>query len=153
MAKSPAAWKHFTAAFAIALVGYIVVFNWIEHRRVESGPWEVTFRNATGQLELTIQQSSLAIRDVKIVITDARPDTNLMQTVRFVAGKKVPFDVPFGRCVFLDPLFLPGKAVLEIAGHEIQIMPRVLIADGTEHPWAETRNLSLGGSKLQQTPR
>jgi len=55
----------------------------------------------------------------------------------------VPFEVPFGHCVFLDPLFLPGKAVLEIAGHEIQIMPRKLMLDGVEHSWSATNAFTL----------
>jgi hypothetical protein len=144
MTKPPRVWKHFGAAFAITLVGYVVVFNWIEHRRVKDGPWQITFQNASGQLELVINQGSEGIRGVRIEFTNAPITTNLAQTIQFTAGRKVPFEVPFGRCVFLDPLFLPGKVVLEIAGHELQIMPRVLVADGTEHPWVTTQSLTLG---------
>jgi len=143
MTAPPKAWKHFVAAFAITLIGYIVVFNWIEHRRVKNGPWEITFQNAGGQLELVINQNSEAIRDVRIQFTAATLGTNLSQTIQFTAGRKVPFDVPFGKCVFLDPLFLPGKAVLEIAGHEIQLMPRVLMLDGAEHAWNSAKSFAL----------
>jgi len=149
MTKPPKAWKHFLAAFAITLLGYIVVFNWIEHRRVKNGPWEVTFQNTGGQLELVINQDSGAIRGVRIQFTNAPLSTNLTQTTQFTAGRKVPFDVPFGKCVFLDPLFLPGKVVLEIAGHEIQIMPRVLILDGVEHLWSSTNSFALTGPMNQ----
>jgi len=144
MTKSPGAWKHFVAAFFLALILYIVGFNWIENRRVKSGPWNVTFHNVAGQLELVILQDSLAIRDVRLRFTNASLSTNLVESILFTAGRKVPFDVPFGRCVFLDPLFLPGKAVLEIAGHEIQIMPRVLMLDGVEHPWRGSNTFTLG---------
>ena len=144
MTKSPGAWKHFVAAFVLALILYVVGFNWIESRRVKNGPWVVTFQNTGGQLELVINQNSEAIRDVRIQFHGAPLNTNLTETVQLTAGRKVPFDVPFGRCVFLDPLFLPGKAVLEIAGHEIQIMPRVLVIDGVEHQWKDENDFTLG---------
>ena len=116
MTKPPRVWKQIAAVFVVTLVGYVVVFNWIEHRRVKNGPWEVTFHNSNGQLALIIRQEKLAIRDVSIQFPGATLSTNLSQKMRFTPGQKVPFEVPFGRCVFLDPLFLPGKAVLEIAG-------------------------------------
>lgn len=149
MTKPSSAWKHFAAAFGIALLGYIVVFTWIENRRVRNGPWEVTFQNSAGELELVINQHSEAIRDVRIRFAGAPLGTNLSQTIQFTAGRKVPFDVPFGRCVFLDPLFLPGKVVLEIAGHEIQFMPRALLINGTDHPWSSARLISLGEAKAR----
>jgi hypothetical protein len=148
MTAPPKLWKHVIAAFLITLVVYIVAFNWIEHRRVRNGPWEVTFQNSNGDLELVINQASEGIRDVRLHFTEVPFGTNQSQTIQFTAGRKVPFALPTGRCIFLDPLFLPGKAVLDIAGHEIQIMPRVLIVDGVEHPWAATQSLSLGEAKV-----
>jgi len=153
MTKSPGAWKHFVAAFVLALILYVVGFTWIESRRVKSGPWNVTFQNTAGELELVIQQDSLAIRDVRIQFTNAPLSTNLTETIQFTAGRKVPFDIPFGRCVFLDPLFLPGKAVLEIAGHEIQIMPRVLVLDGVERDWNSEMTFPLGDTTKRTPPR
>ena len=151
MTKSPGAWKHFVAAFVLALILYVVGFNFIESRRVKSGPWDVTFQNSAGQLELVIQQDSLSIRDVRIQFTNAPLSSNLAETIYFTAGRKVPFAVPFGRCVFLDPLFLPGKAVLEIAGHEIQIMPRVLVLNGKEHSWASGTRILLSEVEHEET--
>jgi hypothetical protein len=47
----------------------------------------------------------------------------------------VPFDVPFGKCVFMDTTFLPGTLAFELFGHEIQLIPRVLTIDKQEQPW------------------
>jgi hypothetical protein len=43
--------------------------------------------------------------------------------------------VPFGKCVFLDTTFLPGTVVLDLFGHEVQLLPRVLTIDHVEHAW------------------
>ena len=153
MTAPPKLWKHLIAAFVITLVVYIVVFSWIEHRRVRNGPWEVTFQNSNGDLELVVNQTSEAIGDVRIHFADVTISTNLRQTIQFTAGKSVPFALPVGRCVFLDPLFLPGKAVLEIAGHEIQLMPRVLVLDGVERTWKATNFYTLSELKAANPSR
>jgi hypothetical protein len=138
MAKSTADWKHFAMAFAIALVGYVVVYNWIEHRRVVRGPWEVTFQNDAGQLNLVLNQPHLGIKGVHLRFPEVTSTTNFTETIQFTGRRPVPFPIPFGRCVFQDPLYLPGTVVLEIAAHRIQLLPRALTIDGVEHDWTTT---------------
>ena len=57
-----------------------------------------------------------------------------------------PFDLPFGKCVFLDTLYLPGSMAMELFGHQIQLMPRTMLIDRLEHAW-------LSGEKILLTNR
>ena len=129
--------------FAAALVGYIVVFKWIEHRRVAKGPWVVTFAIESTTPTFIVNQFKLGLHGVRIVFPDANLTTNLTHTMKFNQARPVPFDVPFGKCVFLDLLFLPGTVALELFGHEIQLMPRVLTIDKVERPWRSGETIEL----------
>jgi hypothetical protein len=55
----------------------------------------------------------------------------------------VPYEIPFGKCVFMDTTFLPGTMVFDLFGHEIQLIPRVLTIDKTEIPWRSDANLTV----------
>jgi hypothetical protein len=121
--------------FVVTLVGYALVFKWIEHRRVAKGPWIVTFTNEAGHPALEINQVALNLQHVRITFSDAPLGTNAPQTIEFAQARKIPFDLPFGQCVFQDTLFQPGTVAMKIFDHEIQLMPRVLTIDGSEHPW------------------
>jgi hypothetical protein len=127
----------------VVLAGYAALFGWIGHRRVVKGPWMVTFASPAGTPSLAIEQPTLGIHDVRIVFPEARAATNAPERIAFSQARPVPFDVPFGRCVFLDPLFLPGTVVLDIEGHQIQILPRVLTIDRVEHPWRNGETIEL----------
>lgn len=127
--------------FVFVLIAYFGAFTWIQHRRVVKGPWVVTFTTESGAPALVLNQPALGIRDVRIVFADERAATNV--TLEFAQAREVPFDVPFGKCVFLDPLFLPGTVALEAFGHQIQFLPRVLTIDGSEHPWRSGETIQL----------
>lgn len=129
--------KHFVAAFLLALIGYIVFYHSIEHRRVRNGPWDVVFTNAAaGSPSLLVNQPRLSIRNVQIVFVDAPPPATARPgSWAFDQPRPVPFDVPFGKCVFMDTTFLPGTLTFQLFGHEIELLPRVLIIDHQEHPW------------------
>ena len=129
--------------FTAILIGYAVLFAWIGHRRVVKGPWLVTFATESGVPQILVKQPTLGIHDVRIVFADERATTNLTQTLEFSKSREVPFDVPFGQCVFLDPLFLPGTVVLDLFGHEIQLLPRVLTIDKSERPWRSGEQIEL----------
>jgi hypothetical protein len=129
--------------FAVALIGYAVIFKWIGHRRVVKGPWAVTFATESDVPILIVNQPKLGIRDVRIVFAGERVTTNPAQTLDFAQPRPVPFEVPFGKCVFLDPLFLPGTVALELFGHEIQLLPRVLTIDKVERPWRNGETVEL----------
>lgn len=125
---------------------YFGLFAGIEYRRSRQGPWAVTFTRATNGLPcLEISQPKLGIRDVRLVFPDAFP-TNppaLPQRYVFDTARPTPFDLPFGQCVFLDTLSLPGTVTLEIAGRQVQLLPRVLTLDGRERPWQAGETIQL----------
>jgi len=129
--------------FIAVLVGYFAVFQFIEHRRVVKGPWTVTFTSEPAAPTLVVNQSTLGIRDVRITFAEEHTTTNAPQVLQFSEGRPVPFDVPFGKCVFLDPLFLPGTVAFEMFGHEIQLMPHGLTIDKVERLWHSGETVEL----------
>ncbi len=126
----------------------MAVFYWVEHRRVAKGPWVVTFTTESDTPALVVNQHKLGIRDVRITFSGERTTTNTATILEFSQVRPVPFAVPFGQCIFLDPLFLPGTVVLDVFGHEVQLMPRVLTIDKVERPWRTGEEI-----KLQALPR
>jgi hypothetical protein len=129
--------------FVACVAGYAVVFKWIEHRRVANGPWTVTFANDSGHPVLEVNQPALKLQRVRIVFSNAPGATNASQTIQFSRARKVPFDLPFGQCVFQDPLFQPGTVAMKVFGHEVQLMPRALTIDGKERPWRSDEVIEL----------
>src|SRR5688572_609705 len=116
----------FFLLFCLVLVSYALVFGWIEHRRVVKGPWEVTFSAEAGRAQLIINQPALQIRDFRITFPDAAAPSNTVERVTFTNARATPYSVPLGQCVFQDLVFLPGTVTLQLFGHEIQLLPRVL---------------------------
>lgn len=137
--------KHFVLAFMLALVGYAAFYQGIEHWRARQGPWRVTFtRNAAGAPVLLIDQPKLAITNVQVGFAGAPlPATNRPVTLVFDQPKPVPYAVPFGNCIFMDTTFLPGTLTFQLFGHEIELLPRVLVLDREEHPWQSGASITL----------
>jgi len=143
--KPTGAAKHFLVAFLLALVGYVVCYQVIEHRRTRNGPWQVNFTIGSGTLpNIVINQHNLGITNVRITFAKAPlPATNGSATFTFGQPRPVPYQVPFGRCVFMDTTFLPGTVVLQLCGHEVELLPRVLVIDRQEHPWRPGSTMTL----------
>jgi hypothetical protein len=78
-----------------------------------------------------------------IVFSNAPIATNTATVTAFERPRPVPFDVPYGRCIFMDTTFLPGTIVFEMFGHEVQLIPRVLTIDKQEQPWRGNEVISL----------
>lgn len=138
--------RNLVVVFALALVLYIVAYSGIESRRTRQGPWQITFTNdATGSPALLINQPRLAITNVLIRFPgEMVPSfTNSVTTLAPLQPRPVPFDLPFGRCVFMDVTSLPGTLAVEIFGHEIQLLPRVLTLDRAEQPWRSGTQIIL----------
>src|ERR1044071_9540073 len=99
---------HLGIAFAIALALYIVAYRAIEGRRTHQGPWQVTFTNTPdGHPKLIIQQPRLGLTNVEIIFLAAEISTNSVTTnfparLVFDVPRPVPFQLPFGRCIFMD---------------------------------------------------
>ena len=136
--------KHLAIAFAAALVLYLAVFSWIEHRRTRMGPWRVTFvKESTSAPLIRIDQPALQITNVQIEFSTVTNAASTNMTVNFVAGQVVPFPVPFGECVFMDPLFLPGTVTLNLFEHQVQMLPRTLSIDDIEYAWEPGRRIEV----------
>ena len=140
--KSAGPLKHFVFAFLIALLLYVALYSGIEHRRTRNGPWQVTFAGGAGTPTLIVNEPKLRISNLKINFpSEPAASTNIMIT--FDLPQPVPFAVPFGHCAFMDTTFLPGTIVLNLFGHEIQLLPRVLTIDKKEYPWQSDTTISL----------
>jgi hypothetical protein len=137
--------KTFAVVGLISLVLYIAVFALVENTRRKAGPWELTFTQTDAAPTLQISQARLGLSNITIVFAAAVVPTNLPQTIRFQHGQVATSAValPFGQCVFLDTLYLPGTVACEIFGHEIQILPRTLTIDRVEHPWRSGEKILL----------
>ncbi len=143
--KPAAPAKLFLSAFAIAVVVYFAAFYGIEHRRTAHGPWRVTFASDGGASPpcLIIDEPYLNIAGLKITFPgQTAPATNAVMV--FDGPQDVPFAVPFGNCVFMDAISLPGTVVFDVFGHEIQLLPRALTIDKKEHPWQSNTTLEAG---------
>ena len=125
--------KHIAIAFAIALALYIVSFGWIQHRRMFRGPWEIIFvTDSAGQPSLKISQPVLQMSETIDFPGQKIAPANLARAQSFVEAVT---NLPFGEMIFQDPTFLPGTVTMRQFGHEIELLPRVLIVDKKEIPW------------------
>ena len=131
--------RHFAIALFAAVLIYTVSYGWIEHRRHRKGPWEVTFgADSNGIPKMIINQPRLGITNFQILFTAEKLPSTMRPgaTILFATPRNVPFDVPYGKCIFADLTFLPGTVTFSnVFGHEIELMPRVLIIDFKERPW------------------
>lgn len=135
--------KTFLIVGLATLVLYITVFSFVENRRRKNGPWELIFTQADNLPALQINHTRLGLSNITIVFQDAIAPTNLPQTVTFHHGQVAPIELPFGKCVFLDTLFLPGTVTCDLFGHQIQILPRTMTIDQAEHPWRSGEKILL----------
>ena len=140
---------HLAIAFFMALAVYVVAYRGIEWRRTRNGPWEVTFTNSPdGYPALVVEQAKLGLTNVEMIFADAiissnSAATNFPSRLAFGVPKPVPFELPFGKCIFMDTTFLPGTLTVSMFGHEIEFLPRVMIIDHEEHPWRSGERIVL----------
>jgi hypothetical protein len=125
--------KHLAICAAIAVVFYVTVFGWIQHRRNFKGPWEATFRaDAAGTPALVISQTNLHISETIVFPGQTVQPANLSRAIVF---GPTPPALPFGELLFQDPTFLPGTVTLRLFGHQVEVFPRALTVDKKEYPW------------------
>ena len=139
--------KIFVFAFLFAMGIYVIAYSWIEHRRNRNGPWELTFStNSSGNAVILVNNENLKIQNVSLSFSSppVKVTTNLPVRLTFAQPKPVPYDLPVGRCIFMDTTFLPGTLTFSNAAHEIELLPRVLIIDHAEHPWKSGEVIPLG---------
>jgi len=146
--KSEGMLKQLAIVFGIAFLVYVVAYTGIEHRRTRQGPWRVAFTNsASGEPLIRIDQPALSISNVVIAFPGASLPTNCTPgIVALEQPRPVPWEAPFGQCVFMDAMTLPGTIVFQLFGHEIQLLPRVLTIDKRERPWKSDETIRLPAS-------
>jgi hypothetical protein len=169
--------KHFALALVLALMGYAAFYQGIEYLRTRRGAWQVAFTaNGAGTPVIVINQLRLGITNVQIAfpgeslpaskapsafaaehsLSGDSQSTNAnyltSTTVLFAQPKAVPYDVPFGKCVFMDTTFLPGTVTLQLFGHEIELLPRVLMVDHEEHAWMPNGAISFSARLPARSP-
>lgn len=154
--------KHFIIAFAVALLGYILVYHFIENRRTRKGPWQVTFtNNPAGTPAIVINQPALRVSNVQIQFpgesvaklqSSLTNYQSLTNDFLFSQPRPVPYDVPFGKCVFMDTTFQPGTLTFQLFGHEIELLPRVLVIDQQEHAWQSGQIIALNAVSPTNSP-
>lgn len=138
----PGLLKHLLIAFLIALVGYGLLWSGYEHLRTRRGPWEVTFDGTSDTSpRVSIAQPGLGIRGVELVFAGVTVEHSVTKdTVVFDDPRRKP---PFGELIFHDLMFLPGTVTLRLFGHEVELLPRVLIIDRQEYPWESGKSIQL----------
>ncbi|MCX8157281.1 MAG: hypothetical protein N3J91_12685 [Verrucomicrobiae bacterium] len=118
---------------AVTLAFYVAAFYGIEWWRERLGPWEVTFLSASNRPPaLVIHQSRLGIEKVEVVFEgETAAPTNVV--MRFDQPQRA---VPWGTVVHQDPVKFPGVVTLQVFGHEVEMMPRVLSLNRRAVPWS-----------------
>lgn len=128
--------KHFALAFCIALAAYIGLYSLLQYQRARKGPWQVTFTNQpSGEAAILVNQPSLKITNVTLCFPGHTGGAGSSHTVSFDAARAVPFEVPFGQCVFVDNTFLPGSVTLQLFSNQIELLPQSLILNTRKQPW------------------
>jgi hypothetical protein len=149
--KSDGMLKQMVLVFVGALIFYVVAYSLDRHLRLRNGPWEVTFTTETnGVPAIIVHEPKLNLGDLKIVFAgETVPSTNLPQRVVMDAPAK---RLPFGECIFDDLMYLPGTVTFNLFGHEIELLPRVLIINHQEHPWKSGATIQLSPAE-KPTPK
>ena len=153
-----------TLVFLSVLALYFGSFHGLEYLRTYKGPWEVQFAANPGSAPVvSIRQSHLGVDEVKLVFhgesvplsaqpaapglagdvpkaTNATPALSPNGSVRFDAVEK---PARFGEVIYEDLTFLPGVVTFNLFGHEIELMPRVLVVNKREIPWQSGTTVDL----------
>lgn len=137
-------WPRALAAFVVTAALYFAGFAVLEHLRKRRGPWEVTFASGTnGMPRLTVRQPHLGIDSVVVTFPGGVTLPGFRKrTVEFSAPASKDL-APFGEVLFLDTTFLPGTVTLELFGHQVELLPRVLIVDHQERAWESGVEIAL----------
>jgi hypothetical protein len=136
--------KILLTGFVSALALYIAVFWVLQGCRTYKGPWRVIYlSDNSGTAGLLITQNKLKISQRITFPNKKLRQNNAVRARLFDDPTKT--NAPFGQVVFQDLTFLPGTVTLNVFGHEIEMLPRVLIVDKQEHGWNSNEVISVSG--------
>jgi hypothetical protein len=141
-----------TITFVVALIFYLVAYNWLTRRQTAKGPWQVVFTNTTaGVPELIISQARLGITNTHLHFAGETLSTQAVGEVVFDKPQK---PVPFGELLYDDLMFMPGIITLDCFGHEVELSPRVLVLNRKTSPWkSHSTNVLVADAKLPAAER
>lgn len=144
--KSEGIGKAAVIALALSLVVYVAFFSCDSHLRHKNGPWVVRFGLDSTNPAIVIDQAKYRIAGAKIVFEGEIATNASNQVISF--DQPYPA-IPFGQVVFHDPTYLPGSVTFNIQGHQVELLPRTLIINQKERPWASGQTIVLRpGEKL-----
>jgi hypothetical protein len=148
--KTSFPWKQTLILFVAVLVVYLAVFNGIEWSRHRKGPWQVEFTATSegGHPLLLITQAYHKVFTV-IEFPDEKVDIG-SQTVVFDRPKKQK--PPFGKVIYEDLTFLPGVVTFDLFGHEVELLPRVLIVNKKQLFWHDIGHVQLWATNKPAIP-
>lgn len=144
-----AGFKSMALLFVGVLAAYLGCFYGLEHLRHRKGAWVGDFHAAPdGAPELVVSQDWLGVTNVTLRLAGEKM-TN--------GGGRVVFDrvkqpVPFGRVIYEDLTFLPGVITFDLYGHEVELVPRLLVADRRQLPWQSEQTIELWPSNKPAIP-
>ena len=142
--------------FIIVLGLYLGVFYGLEYWNQRNGPWEVLFTSdELGNPSVIVSEPRLRISNAKVAFSGERVETNLSKKVLFShPSVTLPLKMPFGEVIYEDLRTLPGVVTFNFFGHEVELLPRVLIVNKREIPWKPDTVINLAGTnKLAHPPK
>ncbi|SRR5258705_5016326 len=150
--KSEGVLKSLVFVGLIVLALYSVFFYAIESCRRVQGPWQVTFATNTGGPVIEIAQPRLHIACAVAFPGEAVTTTNPLPAIVLFDRPKKP--VPFGKVIYEDLTQLPGVVTFDLFGHEVELLPRVLIVNKRQIKWNSQTPIDLWPTnKLPQPPK
>lgn len=137
----------------MVLAFYFGGFHGLEYLRVRKGPWELTFEPTSGGVAgsapvIVVNQPASGVSAVKLVFHGEHA-TNAPGTVRFDGVEK---NAIFGELIYEDLTFLPGVVTFNVFGHELELMPRVLVVNRREVPWQSGAVIDLWPTNKPAVP-
>jgi hypothetical protein len=150
--KSDGVLKSFVLVGLVVIALYFVFFYAIESCRRVQGPWQVTFATNSGGPAIEIAQPRLQIG--RAIIFHGEPVTASNPLPQKVSFDRPLKPVPFGKVIYEDLTQLPGVVTFDLFGHEIELLPRVLIVNKRQIKWNAQTTIELWPTnKLPQPPK
>jgi hypothetical protein len=141
--------KILLVALLASLVFYFGGFSLNEYLRTRRGPWEITFASPTPDTTaITISQPHLKIGPITLTFTNSTEALQTPETIRFDTPRST---TPLGEVKYDDLTYLPGVVTLELLGHEIEMLPRLLYVDRQPFQWSNIRELSFEANSITDT--
>lgn len=109
-----------------------------------SGHWVLDFSTEADNGVATIYLDSNPTQKTKVLFPKA-PNFPTAQVIL----KTYTQSLPRGKIVFSDATILPGRVIIEIDGHRLDIMSRAIITNGIEYPWKPSTTIELAQANAE----